>query len=266
MIGHLFEAISSPRAFFKKVAFHITGQQRFRQKSDLVSKLVWKIFFGNKVAPAIGEYKYFAAGGFDQVLVSLGLSSRKGFFVEAGAHDGVSSSNTKFLELFCDWTGILVEPHPESAEIARWHRSSEVVEAALVPTGWAEETVPLEFSGLMTATDLGFNHEEILRQAEVGSKFLRPFETRTRFEAKAVTLVSLLEECNAPKAIDLIVLDLEGVELDVLRGFPFENYDVLLFLVESRDDQTLLNFFHANGYKLIQNDPSTGMLFGQVKA
>ena len=36
-----------------------------------------------------------------------------GFFVEAGAHDGFTQSNTYWLERFRGWRGLLVEPMPE---------------------------------------------------------------------------------------------------------------------------------------------------------
>ena len=41
----------------------------------------------------------------------------EGFFIEAGAVDGERLSNTIFLELERQWTGLLVEPNPELYEI-----------------------------------------------------------------------------------------------------------------------------------------------------
>ena len=40
-------------------------------------------------------------------------SMRDGFFVEAGAADGQTLSNTLFLEMERNWTGLLVEPNPD---------------------------------------------------------------------------------------------------------------------------------------------------------
>ena len=40
-----------------------------------------------------------------------------GFFVEAGAWDGESFSNTLFFELKKNWTGLLVEPNPDAFEM-----------------------------------------------------------------------------------------------------------------------------------------------------
>ena len=39
-----------------------------------------------------------------------------GFFVEAGAYNGESLSNTLFLERYLNWTGILIEPNEEAFE------------------------------------------------------------------------------------------------------------------------------------------------------
>ena len=39
---------------------------------------------------------------------------RNGFFVEAGAWDGVTESRTHFLERERNWRGILIEPNPSA--------------------------------------------------------------------------------------------------------------------------------------------------------
>ena len=72
-----------------------------------------------------------------------------GIFVEAGAHDGYTQSNTYFLERRRGWSGVLVEAVPELAERARRRRPrSRVVQAALVGPG-APPTVPIRFGDLM---------------------------------------------------------------------------------------------------------------------
>lgn len=47
------------------------------------------------------------------------LPEHGGFFVEAGANDGYTQSNTYWLERFCGWEGILIEPIPALAKHAR---------------------------------------------------------------------------------------------------------------------------------------------------
>ena len=40
------------------------------------------------------------------------LKTTKGFFVDVGANDGITQSNTKRLEIFKKWQGILIELSP----------------------------------------------------------------------------------------------------------------------------------------------------------
>lgn len=52
------------------------------------------------------------------------------------------------------------------------------------------------------------------------------------------------------KKIDFISVDTEGTELDVLKGFDFENYDVYLFVIENNyDDVDIEKFMISKGYK-----------------
>jgi hypothetical protein len=46
---------------------------------------------------------------------------RTGFFVEAGAWEGVLRSKTLFLERERKWTGILIEPNPNAFKVSNFH-------------------------------------------------------------------------------------------------------------------------------------------------
>ena len=46
----------------------------------------------------------------DKWIVDIYKGKRNGYFVEAGALDGISGSCTYTLEKYFDWKGILVEP------------------------------------------------------------------------------------------------------------------------------------------------------------
>ena len=55
-----------------------------------------------------------------------------GFFVEAGAYDGESISNTLFLEITRNWTGLLVEANPDSyTTLLPRNRNSSSIETCL---------------------------------------------------------------------------------------------------------------------------------------
>jgi hypothetical protein len=50
------------------------------------------------------------------------LNLHGGFFIEAGANDGVNQSNTLYFEKNLNWKGILIEPIPELAQQCKENR------------------------------------------------------------------------------------------------------------------------------------------------
>ena len=65
----------------------------------------------------------------------LSGAKQYGFFVEAGASNGETFSNTLYLERFRNWTGLLVEPSPEYfAEMLSKRRQVYMINACLSPT------------------------------------------------------------------------------------------------------------------------------------
>ena len=58
------------------------------------------------------RWKHFSQWGQDALVDSLLREKQGGFFVEAGAFDGETHSNTLFLEQQRGWSGVLVEANP----------------------------------------------------------------------------------------------------------------------------------------------------------
>lgn len=59
-------------------------------------------------------------GQFQQAIIVDYLynsSKQNGFFIEAGAFDGYTLSNTLLFEVNRNWTGLLVEAHPDNYEV-----------------------------------------------------------------------------------------------------------------------------------------------------
>ena len=74
------------------------------------------------------------------------LPDRPGIFVEAGAHDGLTQSNTAMLEFSFGWTGLLVEPIPELAARCRLNRPGALVEqAALVAPDYGQDSIRMTY-------------------------------------------------------------------------------------------------------------------------
>ena len=138
-----------------------------------------------------------------------------GFFIELGAFDGVTGSNTLILERL-GWQGICIEPASWYYDRLCDNRSCICVRALIAgpdrPTALFLQT-PDQMSG-------------IADHRSWRAKEAHHVEMKTR------PLVDVLRQCRAPHEIDYFSLDVEGAELEILRDFPFTEYQVGLFTVE----------------------------------
>lgn len=141
-----------------------------------------------------------------------------GYFVEAGALDGLFMSNTKILEDL-GWTGLLIEPSPWAYEKCKENRKSEVINCALVSKGYPYTEIDGDF----------FYDGKDGLGAWSGVKRYSKDGDQLRISAR--TLDSLLKERNITH-IDLFSLDVEGYELNVLKGLDLETVDISYILIE----------------------------------
>ena len=167
------------------------------------------------------EPKSHSQIGQDLWVLEKTRHKRNGFFVEAGACDGILLSNTLLLEQDYGWNGICAEPNPHYYQALLKNRNCQCDNRAL----YSEDGLELEF---YLAEEFGGTAEDI--SAEKAR-----LNHRMSFEktlVKTVSLNSLLTELGAPKTIDYISLDTEGSELKILEHFDFPSWDVSIFSVE----------------------------------
>jgi FkbM family methyltransferase len=152
-----------------------------------------------------------------------------GVFIEAGGFDGYTQSNTYYLERFRGWRGILVEPMPELAALARRNRpGARVIQSALVDPQFAGATVSMEFGDLMTTVSRPGATEWVAQGLVLGWRDHRVDEVPAR------TLSQIVDDAGDPP-IDLLSLDVEGHEAAALRGLELERHAPAWILVEMHD-------------------------------
>ena len=222
-------------------------------RSLFLSKTFCKFAFNSK----------FALNDLDKKLKAF-LPEEANFFIEIGGNDGISQSNTKRLELFEGWTGVLVEPFPGNFERMALTRaiSTRLVNAACVPFDYSSPHVELTYSDLMTVSDsLPTDISDAKGHALSGESWLKNGIAVHQFLAPARTLQSILEEAGAPKRIGFFSLDVEGAELAVLRGVDHNSFRFDWLLVESRSPDQIEVFLVDLGYEFFEKLTEHDYLF-----
>jgi FkbM family methyltransferase len=157
-----------------------------------------------------------------------------GFFVEAGANDGFTQSNTYWLERFRGWRGILIEPIPTYYEECRVERpDASIVHAALVAADFDRTTVRMQFGDLMSSVH-GAHGDAAAERDWVSPGLVLGWRDPYEAEVPARTLSSILDEYGAPE-VDLLSLDVEGFEAQALRGLDFNRHAPRWIVVEAHD-------------------------------
>jgi len=126
----------------------------------------------------------------------------KGFFLEIGANDGYTLSNTLYLEKCFGWDGLLIEANPRYADSLRKRKARSVLLAV------TDEDCEVEFydSDLYggIASKMCQSHSNIYLQS-------------TLIKVSGKKLESILSDSNAPSYINFVSIDVEGAEIDIAK-------------------------------------------------
>ena len=183
---------------------------------------------------AVGNPRYTPRPSLHDLDAKLSkyLDYTNGFFIEAGANDGYKQSNTYYLERGLKWRGVLVEAIPELYErCRRLRKHSRVFHNALVAPDYPDDGITMHFAGLMSVTEGSMGSDE-RQQTHIndGIKCQHISESYA-VRVPVRTLESVLDEVRPPP-IDFMSLDVEGYELNVLKGLNLEKYRPEYMLVE----------------------------------
>ena len=154
------------------------------------------------------------------------LNFENGFFIEAGAANGIFQSTTHGLETGRNWSGILVEPNNAEYKACIDNRpKSKVFNCALVDYSYGWETIEMFYRSWH-----GGDHGSVTSVKDSSINSIWGAHT-SEYTVRARTLDSIIEECNVEK-IDFISIDVEGYELNVLKGLNVSKYKPNVFLIE----------------------------------
>ncbi|HLG90517.1 MAG TPA: FkbM family methyltransferase [Alphaproteobacteria bacterium] len=154
----------------------------------------------------------------------------EGVFLEIGAFDGETHSNTSFLADI-GWTGFYVEPVLENAEACRSRHQNNKVEVINVAIGPEAGTTRISLSGPLST--LAAHHAEAFNQVNkvIGAAEVHVGNYR---DVPVVTPDTLLDRI-AIADCDVFVLDVEGYEWPIVRTLDLARFRPRIAIVETRD-------------------------------
>ncbi|MAH51256.1 hypothetical protein CMI37_35895 [Candidatus Pacearchaeota archaeon] len=198
----------------------------------------------------------------------ISLEKEGGFFIEAGASNGIWQSNTYYLEKVLGWNGLLIEPNSILLEDCRNNRKNKnnfFYNCALVSKDYEKEYIKGYFAEQDYENRLMAQVENINQSPERKKRWA----TKSPIIVPAKKLSDILEEFHVTK-IDFFSLDVEGYEVEVLSGLDFTKHAPTFICVECWNDPEDSRYLNLNlikellekkGYELNSNLTYRDLLF-----
>lgn len=191
----------------------------------------------NAPASYVQGVPLYAQGREDVYLLRLFGKNFKGFYVDVGANNGVLVSNTYSLYRL-GWRGICLEPNPDAFAGLKKIRGEDVC----LNLGAGAEPGELQLTW-----KTGLTEGSTLQSVDASGRRSAVVEIKP--------LTDILRESNAPVKFDVLSIDVEGVELEVMKGLDWSIYRPHLIILEYNSGGKLnteaLEFATSLGYRPI---------------
>ncbi|KAK7076645.1 hypothetical protein SK128_015314 [Halocaridina rubra] len=189
--------------------------------------------------------------------------AHRGFFVEAGALDGVFISNTLWLERNQGWTGLLVEPNKESFQhLQSKHRRSWTSNTCLSTEPYPKQTIQVNLKSAPRRgiTPVSWNHRGSSHELGFNVNLSNPTFFAVADKSYAVVqcfpLISYLLALNV-SVVDFLSLDVQGSERLILRSIPWDLVRIRVIIVEIYEEELDVDFklyMESKGYILVNEN------------
>ena len=205
--------------------------------------------FSRKILPStVFSRKSYSQEGEDLMVDRLLSGKRGGFYVEVGAHHPFRFSNTYFFYKK-QWSGICIDPLPGIKKTFNIKRPRDL----FLEVGVSASEGALEYF-MFNEPALNTFDPDIANQRD-GQKGYQIIESR---KIKTLPLATILKN-NVPQnqVIDLLSVDVEGLDLEVLKSNDWEQFrprvvivECLTALLDDIDSDPVYIFLKDKGYEL----------------
>jgi FkbM family methyltransferase len=210
-----------------------------------IKRRIWSMFFKN-------ARLCYSQSGEDMILDTIFYNTQKGVYVDIGANNPYIQSNTHYFYKK-GWRGFNIDALPGSMNKFKKVRGKDInIEAAI-----SNESSDLTYYTFSSSFYNTFEGKDIAR--------LKTFSKLTgQIKIRTIKLSELFDSLKI-KNIDFMSLDVEGLDLEVLKSNDWQKYRPKVLVVESvaysyspRELDHITNiktFLESVGYKYFCNSP-----------
>jgi FkbM family methyltransferase len=164
------------------------------------------------------------AQNFEDVMIRRCFRRNSGFYVDVGAHDpDIDSVTRSFYDL--GWHGINIDPLPAMAQKLRERRPRDInLECAVGAAPGRAMLHNIDNSGGVSTLDDAIANDHAAHGWH-----------GTTIEVQVRTLAEILDQHAKGLHIDVLKIDVEGFELDVLKGADLVRHPATLLVIETRN-------------------------------
>lgn len=189
--------------------------------------------------------------GQDLVAYALHRGKKDGFFVDIGAHDGSFISNTLLFEKL-GWQGFCVEANPQTFAKLRQNRTCTCYNLAIYSANIGTTRMISRGDGGLDTLQVNLTaaHKKRLEN-EISGEFME-------FEVQTATFDEVMKNHPNTTHIDFLSLDVEGGELEVLKGIDFDKFSFSLMSIEhnhiKQQKREITDFLASKGYRVLMDN------------
>jgi FkbM family methyltransferase len=193
---------------------------------------------------------HFSQVGQDKYIYETFFKNKKapGTFLDIGAHDGITFSNTYFFEKSLNWDGICVEAIDRVFEKLIKNRSCVCENLAISDKIGTVKFRSIEgYSEMLSGIEENYNNKHIDR---INKELIKHNGNSKIIEIETIDINTLLKKNNIDH-IDYCTIDVEGGEEKILSVFNEKEFDITVFTVENNyRDISIRKLMKSKGYKL----------------
>ena len=172
-------------------------------------------FYFQYLKSLLKRKKTYSNWGVDLIIKNIFRNKKKGFYIDVGCNHPFLNNHTLLLYKL-GWSGINIDLDYNSIDMFNYFRKKDI-------------NLQYAISDSNNEVELFFYHNRaakntISKDFGAGAKSIKKIKT--------ITLNQVLDINNIQSRIDFLTIDVEGNEMNVLKGFDLNKYNPTLIMLE----------------------------------